>query len=325
MRLNFLHLDDALMRQAEFAKAGRSRGARDIDLRQLGPNVRLWAREPEWQELAGLLARDLDGLESVEPVVTWMGSGDFHHVTALIVELLAKARGHPITVVAFDNHPDWVNMASAVHCGSWVKYILDRKIADRVVGIGMTSSDFSWPELKRAGLIAVADGRLVLFPINDAASLVLGNYGSGATHSQTGRRLSWRGIAAEPNDQQAKRVLAAIATPAIYITIDKDVLVSRDARTNWDQGQMKLEQLLAWLRVLMEHHTIVGVDVVGDHSRATFGGPAIDRFLKRSEIILDQPGALRGQFLSPHNEAPASALNARTNLAILNVLEGALC
>ena len=32
-------------------------------------------------------------MESGEPVVTWMGSGDFHHVTALLVELLAKERG----------------------------------------------------------------------------------------------------------------------------------------------------------------------------------------------------------------------------------------
>ena len=325
MRLNFLHLDDALMRQDEFVKAGRSRGARDIDLRQFGPNVRLWARGPEWQVFAGLLAREFVVPQNGQSVVTWIGSGDFHHVTALLVELLAKARGIPITVVAFDNHPDWVNMRTTVHCGSWVKHVLDRKIADRVVGIGMTSRDFSWAELKRAGLEAVADGRLVLFPIADAASLVLGNYGSGATHRQTGRRLSWRGIAAEPNDQEAERVLAAIATPAIYITIDKDVLVSRDARTNWDQGQMKLEQLLAWLRILIRHHTIVGVDVTGDYSRAKLGGPAIDQFLKRSEMILDQPGALSAQFLSPRDEAAASAVNERTNLAILNMLEEALC
>ena len=325
MRLNFLHLDDALMRQAEFAKAGAARGARDIDLRQLGPNVRLWAREPEWQELTGLLARDLPGLESGEPVVTWMGSGDFHHVTALLVELLAKERGVPITVVAFDNHPDWVNMPSAVHCGSWVKHILDRKIADRVVGLGMTSSDFSWPEPKRAGLDAVADGRLVLFPINDAASIVWGNYGSGPNHSQNGRRLSWRGIASEPNNQDADRVLAAIVTPAIYITIDKDVLIASDARTNWDQGQMKLDQLLAWLRILIKHHTVLGVDIAGDYSRATFGGAAIDRFLKRSEIFLDQPDGLRTQFFATRDEAATNSVNAATNLAILNTLEGALC
>ena len=325
MRLNFLHLDDALMRQAEFAKAGASRGARDIDLRQLGPIVRLWAREDEWQELAGLLARDLAGLQSGEPVVTWMGSGDFHHVTALIVELLAKTRGVPITVVAFDNHPDWVDMASAVHCGSWVKHILDRKIADRVVGIGMTSNDFSWPEPKRAGLDAVSDGRLVLFPINDAASMVWGNYGSGANHTQTGRRLSWRGIAAQPHDQDADRVLTAIATREIYITIDKDVLIASDARTNWDQGQMKLDQLLAWLRILIKHHTVLGVDIAGDYSRAVFSGPAIDRFLKRSEISLDQPDGLRTQFFPTRDEAANSAVNAATNLAILNTLEGALC
>ena len=325
MRLNLLHLDDALMQQEVFAKAAKSRGACDIDLRRTGANVRLWARQPEWQELAGTLARDLDGLESSEPVVSWMGSGDFHHVTALLIEQLTKARGVPLTVVAFDNHPDWVNMRGTVHCGSWVKHSLDRKIAERVVGIGMTSNDFSWPEIKSAGLDAVADGRLALFPIDDAASWVWSNYGTGASHSQTGRRLAWRGIAGEPNEDDIARVMGAIATSAIYITIDKDVLRPTDAITNWDQGKMTLAALLGWLRILIERHIVLGVDIVGDYSRATFAGSVMDRFLKRSEIILDQPDGLRGQFLTPRDKTAASALNEETNLAILDMLGGALC
>ena len=325
MHLNFLHLDDALMQQPAFAKSAKSRGARDIDLRQTGAKVRLWARPAEWEELSRALARNVDGLENNEPVVSWIGSGDFHHVTALLVELLAKARGVPVTVVAFDNHPDWVNMRGSVHCGSWVKFCLDHKIAERVVGIGMTSSDLSWPEIKRAGLEAVADGRLVLFPINDAASWVCGNYGKGASHEQTGRRLAWRGISGECNDDDSARVMAAIATPAIYITIDKDVLRPADAHTNWDQGKMTLGTLLDWLRLLIERHTVLGVDIVGDYSRATFAGPALDQFLKRSEILVDQPDGVRGQFSPPFAVTKSIALNEQTNLAILDMLEGALC
>ena len=29
----------------------------------------------------------------------------------------------------------------------------------------------------------------------------------------------------------------------MYVSIDKDVLCQEDARTNWDQGDMKLEEL----------------------------------------------------------------------------------
>lgn len=46
----------------------------------------------------------------------------------------------------------------------------------------------------------------------------------------------------KPSTKQA--ILVAIPTRSVYVSIDKDVLNEADAITNWDQGNMKLGQLL---------------------------------------------------------------------------------
>ena len=90
MRLNLVHFDDALIRQPLFREAGAKIGAREHDLRDAGPEVRLWARSKALADVSVRLAPIFDGLDA-EPLVTWMGSGDFHHVTALIVAEIGRA------------------------------------------------------------------------------------------------------------------------------------------------------------------------------------------------------------------------------------------
>ena len=50
----------------------------------------------------------------------------------------------------------------------------------------------------------------------------------------------------------------------LYISIDKDVLSTADAITDWDQGDMNLTQMIEMLTELFENHEILGVDVCGD-------------------------------------------------------------
>lgn len=318
MRLNLLHLDDALLGQSRFRAAASELGAREIDLSTIGPDIRLWATRESMQALRSQLAGALQDLERSGPLVTWMGSGDFHHVSGVLASMLAQARRDPITIVQFDNHPDWVASQDATHCGSWVKQVIDDDLVERVVGLGMTSSDISWPEIKRAGLAHVASGRIVMFPLAPAQSFVWRDYGRGPGHDQDGHRLIWKGIAATFNDDSAAIVLSSIKTPAIYVSIDKDVLDQGDADTNWDQGRMRLSDLLAWLKALAKSHQIIGLDVVGDRSSPRFGGPILSRFLKRSEILIDQPW----------RNSPGGAgagINENTNLAILEVLRTMMC
>lgn len=50
----------------------------------------------------------------------------------------------------------------------------------------------------------------------------------------------------------------------VYISIDKDVLCTDDALTDWDQGDMKLSQMLDMLSEICKNHKIIGVDICGD-------------------------------------------------------------
>ena len=52
--------------------------------------------------------------------------------------------------------------------------------------------------------------------------------------------------------------------PAAYISIDKDVLSREYARTNWDQGEMTLDELFARIKDISLTHRIIGVDICGE-------------------------------------------------------------
>ena len=54
------------------------------------------------------------------------------------------------------------------------------------------------------------------------------------------------------------------SSDSVYISIDKDVLSRDYARTDWDQGDMTLDQLLASIKDISLKHRIIGVDVCGE-------------------------------------------------------------
>ena len=49
----------------------------------------------------------------------------------------------------------------------------------------------------------------------------------------------------------------------VYLSIDIDILSPDFARTDWSQGNWKLEQLLSAIRRIAENHIILGADVCG--------------------------------------------------------------
>lgn len=50
----------------------------------------------------------------------------------------------------------------------------------------------------------------------------------------------------------------------LYISIDKDILSTEYAVTDWDQGDMSLEQMIEMLTQIMKNRRIIGVDICGD-------------------------------------------------------------
>ncbi|RMD74204.1 MAG: hypothetical protein D6818_03540 [Bacteroidetes bacterium] len=170
--------------------------------------------------------------------------------------LLMRRIRRPFTLVLFDHHSDAHLQPTLLSCGSWVAEAL-----------------LHLPRLKRVVLVGVQERYLEGIP----QALI--------------DKIVWL----PPKDWTAERLLAAIPTRAVYVSIDKDVLDPRWALTNWDQGQMPLPLLLELLRALAREKQIIGADVCGE-----------------------LPPAQQGWFGREVREAVAR--NEQANLAILQAL-----
>ncbi|HEU0277012.1 MAG TPA: hypothetical protein VFQ95_04235 [Rhodanobacteraceae bacterium] len=250
-----------------------------VGLRDLAPALRLWSR----RRTIDLARARIAVAPDPRPSLTFMGSGDFHHLAALLIERVAE----PFSVLHFDNHPDWVRLAPRWHCGSWVNRVLALPNVQRVVTVGVCSDDLDDPWRKGGNLPALDSGRLALFPWQHASSRARRRLANGPGHEWHEGYLHWRNLAERRLEDAVRMVLDAIPTPAVWITVDKDVLPEREAVTNWDQGQMPRAALLEMLATTGRTRRILGMDVCGEYS------PVRHRnWFKRIEARLDQPTRL---------------------------------
>jgi arginase family enzyme len=316
MQLYLLHLDDAFSAQPDFVGSCERGGARHLHAEEEGSAIRLWGKHAALERVSNRL-RDTfaaaNGAAKDEPKLCFMGSGDFHHVTALLLETTLSQQAEPITVIHFDNHPDWVHQGDGMHCGSWVNRAQAHPAVAKIITIGVTSDDLTNPDWKGANLSLLRDGPLELFPYDHAPSRVRHDYGAGASHRQIDRHIHWQTIEHMGEAAFHKLLLARIPTKNVYITIDKDVLSREDAETNWDQGKMRLGYLLSLLQAIGTNHRIVGADVNGDYSPPYYSGSVWTRLKKHAEIFIDQPH--RCVALDK-----AAALNSASNHALLETL-----
>jgi arginase family enzyme len=247
-----------------------------VDLHDIGPALRLWSRRKNIDLARARIAETADP----RPSITFMGSGDFHHLAALLAERVDE----PFTLLHFDNHPDWVRLAPRWHCGSWVNRVLALPNVQRVVTVGPCSDDLVDPDRKGGNLPALNAERLVLFPWQHAPSRARRHIADGPGHTWRAGYIHWRNLSEEPLQEAVEVVLATIPTEAVWVTIDKDVLSEDEALTNWDQGRMPLAALLAMLRAVGARKRLLGADICGEYSP-----PRHANWLKRIEAKLDQP------------------------------------
>jgi arginase family enzyme len=256
MKVDILDLDGAAIDAVPAAVRAQ---ARYRDLRDLERPLRLWARHEAMNEFHRRIG---DGGAADEPVVTLLGSGDYHHLAPVLI----AQRREKLTVFHFDNHPDWTRLAPRHHCGSWVNRVLELDHVARVLTIGPCSDDLVRPQAKGGNLAALREGRLELYPWRHAPSFVLGRFGDGPSYRQRSRYLVWRNVADEDGKRFLDEVVERAPTEAVWLTIDKDVLRPEDALTNWDQGEMPLSFLLAAIHAIGRRHRVVGADICGDYS-----------------------------------------------------------
>jgi arginase family enzyme len=310
LKLNIVHLDESLKHQKDFIFLSKKYFANSIDATSFGSDLRLWAKNDLLNKFYEFLKKNWKQ-ESNEPILTFFGSGDFHHVTNILLRIILAKHQELITVIHFDNHPDWVKFSNGIHCGSWVTKSLSEGKIDRVITIGANSKDLSFPEFKGANLKALREGKIILYPYNHKPSFVFGNYTGGENYEQKGRKIYWKNIINVTPADLLFTMNKQIKTSKIYISIDKDVLTFNDAVTNWDQGQVKFEYIIETIKLLKKKYNIIGADITGDYSIPKYTGSLYTQIMKRAEIMIDQSNVDK-------NNSLTNKINEITNIRLLN-------
>ncbi len=224
-------------------------GLSTLDLRAWGPHLRFCARD---DEMEGFFEDASAGLDGARFLV--YGSGDFHHLSALW--LRRAAGGQPLTLVSFDNHPDWDIRPPKWCCGSWINRALDLPQVEQAAVWGCGNFEtWGWHRITgnhrdvRTGRLLVrawADGRSARDQARPHAIL----------------RDNWR--------ERFERFAAGLAGRALYVTVDLDGLRAEDAVTNWENGRFAAEDVAWALGELSRHATIVAGDLCGARSEARY-------------------------------------------------------
>jgi hypothetical protein len=197
---------------------------------------------------------------------TLYGSGDFHHLTALWLRRVAE----PITVVSFDNHPDWDIRPPRWACGGWVNRALELPHVQKVSVWGCGNFECWWPAQIFGNRAAERAGTLDVHPWADARK-----------PTERGRRGAifrndWR--------SKFKQFVETLSGRAVYITIDLDCLHSSEAVTNWENGNFTTDDVAWALGALRSGARVIAGDLCGAYSV-----PKYARWKQRFAAEFDHP------------------------------------
>lgn len=278
-----------------------------IDLTDLAPKARLWMGEKVKQELLARVKNPASGQ------VTFLGSGDFHHISQLLIEPIEE----PVTLIVFDLHPDWDILPPRLGCGSWITQVLKKKNIRKAVLIGVSSDDISSRRIQSGNLACLKDNQVEIYPYSHPPTDVFlrsvpENISLRLEKKLLRTRIYWSQLRAVNLSQFIFSLLERLPVKKAYISIDKDCLKKEFAITNWEEGVFSLDELLLMLKILKENLDIVGMDITGDYSPVAISG-RWKGFCSR----LDHPKKPAGDELPME---AARAVNQQTNLKILEEL-----
>lgn len=161
--------------------------------------------------------------------INFLGSGNYHYMTYLLMQKVDK----PFTLVLFDHHTDMMNslFGNLMSCGCWVKRALDEnKMLKKVIIIGVEKKLIDNIDEKYRN-------RVFCYSEEDIKHNIL-----------------WTSFLKDKIDKP------------IYISIDKDVIGKDEAKTNWQQGILTLEELREIFDFLVDNGEVISVDVCGECS-----------------------------------------------------------
>lgn len=183
---------------------------------------------------------------------TLYGSGDFHHVTSLLLRRIKT----PFVLVSFDNHPDWDIRNPKWACGSWINRALDLGTVTRASIWGCGSFE-CWPPHERYGNLGeVSKGRLDVHPwAQERPASERNRQGAIEPHN-------WRHL--------FDAFCRSLRQSSVYVTIDMDCLAHCHAVTNWENGYFTPDDISWALSRLRSEAVIIGGDVCGAYSQPEY-------------------------------------------------------
>jgi len=280
-----------------------------IDLKSLGPLCRVWCRKETARRVRSALTPDSKN------AVTFLGSGDFHHVTSILAEQFEE----PISVIVFDHHPDWDTFPPRLGYASWVRRLLDRKNVKKIILLGVSSCDISSIHIEHGSLDSLADDRVEIYPYSHKPTRVFlrrvpENRSIRLSRAALSSVINWRELKTEGLRDVLLSVIKMLDTKKVYVSIDKDCLKKDHSLTNWEEGRLTLDELLGALRLIKENLDIVGLDITGDYSH-----PVVKGSLKKIYLAVDHP---RDYSAKGHTKDRIASINEETNIKILETLSG---
>lgn len=279
-----------------------------IDCGELGPLCRIWLDRKSKQRIQSCLAPESKNK------ITFLGSGDFHHLSQLLIEQWAE----PLSVIVFDNHPDWDILPPMSGCGSWISRVIEQPNILKVVLIGVSASDLDTFGLQTANLYSLRDNRLEIYPYSRPASRVFfrkipSNISIILKKRWFCREIHWQNLKDNDPVRWFIDLIRRLPSRKVYVSIDKDCLKKEYSLTNWEEGRLDLGELLLMLKLIKDNFDIVGLDISGDFSPLRIKGR-----LKTLCGNWDHP---KDYSAKGKDALSINSINEQTNLRILELFD----
>jgi arginase family enzyme len=303
--LRILNFDDSIIKQQRLISLYASE---IIDLKDIGPRARLWLDK----KTKLIIEKRIQ--DSAKNSITFLGSGDFHHISNILISQFNE----PISVIDFDFHPDWDILPPRLGCGSWVNETLKNKNILKFTLFGVSSSDISTFSIQTGNLRSLKNDRLEIYPYAHAPSLV---FFRSVPHNVSirkaeklffSKKIYWNELQSKNLVEYFMDIIKHLPSKKVYLSIDKDCLKNEFALTNWEEGKLSLEELLLVLKLIKDSLEIVGLDITGDYSKVSIEGR-----VKKIISQLDHPKDIKASHLP---ESAITAANEETNLKILKAI-----
>ena len=162
--------------------------------------------------------------------IHFIDSGNYHYMSRIWLEKLNT----PFRLVVFDNHTDMQPPAfgGLLSCGGWVAASLEElPLLKEVILVGPDQEAFDQTE---------------------------------PTLREKVRFLSREKLSEMTLEEKVSFFKELTAELPTYLSVDKDVLCPEEASTTWSQGEMTLEELCQFVKILLEKQDILGMDVCGE-------------------------------------------------------------